>query len=173
MEATATENIVWTERFTARQACVKWARLEVLRTTIKASTESARKIKRWERTLIETEKFHRTSEPCLVYDEEAHKRWAYAAWTKHDWLRQNRRVYMRCRARNELLAYAYLRGMPYKRVEPKVREGNEPRAEDILFCLPPRYPIAGLAQMSGRYHSAIHLKAVKAWLEVPLPEPGD
>ena len=35
--------------------------------------------------------------------------------------------------RHGLLLYAYVRGMDYERLEPKVREGNEPSSSDV--CL--------------------------------------
>ena len=61
-------------------------------------------------------------------------------------------------ARIALLAYAYLRGLPYKAVEPKAVSGNIPYASDIARAANPDMPSAWAEAMP-------FIDPVKAWLK--------
>jgi hypothetical protein len=61
--------------------------------------------------------------------------------------------------RHSLLAYAYVRNRPYRTLEAKVREGNEPSARHIF----------GILRRFGVEENANELlDAIQQWLSAPL-----
>jgi hypothetical protein len=58
--------------------------------------------------------------------------------------------------RHHLLAYGFMRGVPYAVLEPKCREGNEPLPKSILTVV--------LAHLSPYQHSAWTEERVCKWL---------
>jgi len=69
--------------------------------------------------------------------------------------------------RNHLLAYALVRGRPYKTVERKCREGNKPWASSIQFVLENHtdFEVPGEAERLDEL-----IDSIEEWLDTPATE---
>jgi hypothetical protein len=69
------------------------------------------------------------------------------------------RSLLKAEIRHSLLAYAYARGLPYRALEAKVREGNAPDARHIFGLL---------RRFDNEEHANELFDAICQWLSVPL-----
>lgn len=68
------------------------------------------------------------------------------------------------------LMFAYLRGMPYRRVELTTRQNNKPDAMRLLTFQVPGAPDGGAAKDMSRSEIEAALEPFRKWLDVPATE---
>lgn len=73
--------------------------------------------------------------------------------------------------RHHLLAYALMRGRPYKTVERKCRADNRPWADSIKYILSYHKAFEDLDEME-RVQDLMTESSIRAWLDAPLETPG-
>lgn len=78
-------------------------------------------------------------------------------------------------ARHLLLAYAAIRGVPYRSLEPKCRQENKPSPVLLLELIKNHspYQLIKVEEKPGvfRWDPKWTAESVQAWLEEPIPEP--
>jgi hypothetical protein len=125
-------------------------KIKELMTEARNSHEAENKLKRHARHLIKAKRRAEAAAPLREYAS----------------LREHRVVIVRDAARHSQLAYAFIRGMPYRVVESLCREGNDPDLRRLSNFVAKFLAPSHTAEISDVTRVEVRLK-VQEWLLVP------